>query len=301
MITILIPTYNRPDLLRRAVISALRNLVENAEVLVIDDGSDEPAQITLADIIATHRGVRVLNNGGPKGAAGARNFGVEHSRGQYILFLDDDDELKPNYAAQILLLASSNTLIYGFSSIERIDKFGKCTVIRKPYASGQIPNGAPLRHKISGLGCGFWISRQLYLKLGGLNDQQKVDEDTDLCCRLVREGYLPWYFDEAGVRVHVDHTCSEEVGAQLTKLFSGNVTSESYLRTWKIHETFFPAYSEARWFLGARYIRKATKLGQLREIWRFVGRVRPAPMQFLLASYAIIKITSFFLRRLRGQ
>lgn len=301
MLTVLIPTFNRPRLLRRAVSSARMQLPQHSEILIIDDGSDEPAAVVLRDIISNDRRIRVLENQGEKGAAGARNFGVSHSAGMVILFLDDDDELKDGYVDHVLRLVSAGDARFGFSAIERCDKMGETTIVGKPFESGIIPHRAQLRHKIAGLGCGFWILKEVFLEIGGLNAIQKVDEDTDMCCRLLRSDYLPWYSDMVGVKVHVEHTEINKIGAQLTQNSANHTTSLCYLQTWNLHQEYFPRYSEPRWFLGARFIRRASKTGDFRLITDFLNTVRPVPMRFALTSYAFVKVLAFYIRKMKNR
>ena len=90
-ISIIIPTYNRASLLRRAVASALAACPDKAEVVVVDDQSDT-AEGALADVADDPR-LTVVTNAGDKGASGARNFGVQIARGAIVIFLDDDDEI----------------------------------------------------------------------------------------------------------------------------------------------------------------------------------------------------------------
>lgn len=85
-VSVIIPTYDRPQMLPRVVESA-RAAGTNVEIIVVDDASvDETAEVChgLKDI----RYVRLERN---QGVAGARNVGIMKSAGRYIAFLDDDD------------------------------------------------------------------------------------------------------------------------------------------------------------------------------------------------------------------
>ncbi len=82
-VSVIIPTRNRPDFLRAAVASVLRQTHHNFELLVVNDG-DAPL-MHFAD-----QRIRVLENG-ETGAVPARNLAVAAARGDYISFLDDDD------------------------------------------------------------------------------------------------------------------------------------------------------------------------------------------------------------------
>lgn len=94
MISAVVPTLNRPALLREALSSLMGQTLPPRETLVIDDGSNPPVD---ADALRTEFGasVRVLRNERSMGLAYARNLGVEEARGKYVVHLDDDDLLAP--------------------------------------------------------------------------------------------------------------------------------------------------------------------------------------------------------------
>lgn len=293
-LTVLIPTHNRPDLLKRAVASALAELPAGAEVLVIDDASTVPASEVLA---GWDTRLRVLRNSGLRGAAGARNFGVSEALGEIILFLDDDDELLSGYAARVLEIATSEPVDYGFSAVIRRDASGQEEAVTRRLDSGQVPAKAALRHKIAALSAGFWIRRRRFLALGGLDPAQRIDEDTSLCCALITAGNLPWYEVAPGMRVHILHSPADAPGAQLTQDSDPDVILDCYLRTWTHYQASFPVLSEARWFLGARYLRRAAKLGTRARIRDFVATIRPRIMAPAFWLYGAVKLLSSKSRR----
>jgi glycosyltransferase involved in cell wall biosynthesis len=111
LISIIITTHRRPQLLARAVESA-RAAGANTEVVVVDDAStDETASVCKA--LPRVNYVRVERN---QGVAGARNVGLLASRGEYVTFLDDDDlRLPDSLDEQVKLLETDEQagLIYG--------------------------------------------------------------------------------------------------------------------------------------------------------------------------------------------
>ena len=93
LVTTVIPTRNRPDLLLRAVHSALSQTYANLEVVVVIDGPDGATEAAL-DAVTDER-LRVLALDQSVGGSDARNRGVQYARGEWIAFLDDDDEWMP--------------------------------------------------------------------------------------------------------------------------------------------------------------------------------------------------------------
>src|SRR5687768_2514241 len=89
-VSVVIPTRARPELVRRAVRSALDQTLRDIEVVVVVDGPDPPTRQTLADIDDSR--LRVVELAERGGAPAARNAGVRHARGRWTALLDDDDE-----------------------------------------------------------------------------------------------------------------------------------------------------------------------------------------------------------------
>ena len=94
MFSVIIPVYNRRDLVLRAVRSVLNQRLENREVIVVDDASQDGS----ADAVRSAFGdaVRVLQLDDNVGVSAARNRGMLAARGEWLAFLDSDDEWLPN-------------------------------------------------------------------------------------------------------------------------------------------------------------------------------------------------------------
>ena len=92
-ISVIIPTAGRPDLVTRAVNSALGQSFNEIEVIVVVDGYNQDTVAALS-CIADPR-LRILQNPSCLGPGGARNRGAEEARGIWLAFLDDDDEWLP--------------------------------------------------------------------------------------------------------------------------------------------------------------------------------------------------------------
>lgn len=89
MFSVIIPTYDRPTFLAEAIDSVLGQTVQDFEVLVVDDGSPRPAQVSRDER------VRLIRREHRGGEAAARNTGLAHARGRFVCFLDDDDLYAP--------------------------------------------------------------------------------------------------------------------------------------------------------------------------------------------------------------
>lgn len=287
--TIVIPTHNRDDLLVRAVQSALQACPAGGEVLVVDDKSIIPATQVLA--AETDPRLRVIVNTGPSGASSTRNLGVASAVGDVIFFLDDDDELITGYCCRVLdaVVTHSAECRWGFSStIERRDDADSIRT-RKRLKQGPVSLSARPKDLVAAMSDGFWIQRQLFLEAGGLDIEQIIDEDTDLCVRLIAQELRPWHHAEPGTVVYRGYVPARTAGAQLTLGTSSQKGLLCYRRTHDKNVTRFGAFSAMRWYLATRYIRRAVKAGQGEAVMKFVHLQKPWPVFCLLASFAYIK------------
>jgi glycosyltransferase involved in cell wall biosynthesis len=107
MVSAVIPTRNRPDLVVRAVTSALEQSFGGIEVIVVVDGPDRATLQALGEISDPRLRVVALKDS--VGGAEARNVGVQASRGQWIALLDDDDEWLPGKIEKQLAAAEAST------------------------------------------------------------------------------------------------------------------------------------------------------------------------------------------------
>jgi len=116
--SVVIPAYNRARTLPAALASVLAQSEQDFEVLVIDDGScDDPASVVAGFADPRLHCVRQEN----RGAAAARNHGIDLARGQFVAFLDSDDRFLPAHLARMraLLAGTEDTAGYAPMIVER--------------------------------------------------------------------------------------------------------------------------------------------------------------------------------------
>ncbi|WP_254960209.1 glycosyltransferase family 2 protein [Cyanobium sp. BA5m-10] len=119
LVSTIIPVYNRPEMVRKAVASVLAQTHRPIEILLVDDGSTDYTPEVLAELQAAHpEEIRVLRQA--NGGAGlARETGRQQARGAYIQYLDSDDYLLPNkFSDQVAALEAHPecAIAYGTSS-----------------------------------------------------------------------------------------------------------------------------------------------------------------------------------------
>lgn len=121
-VSVIIPTYNRVDSLRRAIESVLAQSYKDWELIVVDDGSPTDAiSEVLRHYVSREPRIRYLRQIN-RGSYQARNTGIAHAKGKYVAFLDDDDEWTPEkLKTQVALMESHPEvgLCYMFFQIYR--------------------------------------------------------------------------------------------------------------------------------------------------------------------------------------
>lgn len=91
LVSVVIPTYNRADIISKAIESALAQTYDNVELVVVDDGSTDETRGVVEAYGPRVRYIRQEN----AGVSAARNRAMRHSRGEFVAFLDSDDAWKP--------------------------------------------------------------------------------------------------------------------------------------------------------------------------------------------------------------
>jgi len=127
-VSVIIPTHNRAEFLRSAIASVLNQTFQDFEIVIIDDASKDHTQ----EVIANFNDIRIkaIHNQSSKGAAGARNIALINTSGEYIAFLDDDDEWLPEkLKIQTCLLDKSRPEVGGIYTYSFIKEKGSGRVL----------------------------------------------------------------------------------------------------------------------------------------------------------------------------
>ena len=110
-VSVIIPTYDRPDFIADAVASVKNQTYSVSEIIIIDDGSSSKFRRELKDIAIKHSSVKLHHLPSHKGVSYARNFGLSVALGDYVLFLDDDDTIHPLMIESALQILENNPTV----------------------------------------------------------------------------------------------------------------------------------------------------------------------------------------------
>jgi len=102
-VSVIIPTYNRADLLPRAIQSVINQTYKDWELLIVDDGSTDNTKEVVEKFVKKDPRIKYFykENGGQ---GSARNLGIKNSKGSYVICLDSDDILLKKMVSELLML-----------------------------------------------------------------------------------------------------------------------------------------------------------------------------------------------------
>jgi glycosyltransferase involved in cell wall biosynthesis len=187
LVSVIIPTLDRPEFLQAALGSVLRQTVADFEALVVDDGSATNV-LPLLDAMDDRR-IRYLRHESNRGEAAARNTGILSAGGAYLAFLDDDDEWLPDKLRLQLDLFSrrSDTVgcVYGgYVAIRARD--GQVLWRRVPTKRGDLSREL-LRFNILGAPSTVMLRRECVERVGLFDENIAFGVDYDLWIRVAQE------------------------------------------------------------------------------------------------------------------
>jgi glycosyltransferase involved in cell wall biosynthesis len=95
LVSVIIPAYNREKFIERAIRSVQSQDVTNIEIIVVNDGSTDKTPQIVQEMTKTDSRIRLIRHEKSRGAQAARNTGIRNANGEWIAFLDSDDEWLP--------------------------------------------------------------------------------------------------------------------------------------------------------------------------------------------------------------
>jgi GT2 family glycosyltransferase len=198
-ISVITPVYNGAATLDRALRSVYGQTFPNWEVVAVDDGSTDGSYDILRRWADMDRRVRPLRQGENSGVSAARNAAIRAARGEFVAYLDQDDEYHPDYLAQVARLhGRADVLVFGYNLVSEDGQAGHRPAACDPAAHR---NDFFLHCIVTPLGVAH--RRQLWTTAGGFNEMWCFGEDWDFWKRLARAGAEFLFLPIKSGRYHV--------------------------------------------------------------------------------------------------
>lgn len=186
-VSVVIPTYNRRQMLRDAVESVLSQRYRDYELIVVDDGSEDGSVEEFSKYSSALR----LVSQPRRGVAAARNLGVRASRGEYLAFLDSDDLWRADKLAVQVAFMEAHPEVRICQTEEVWIRNGVRVNPRKRHRK---PSGDIFRPSLDLClvsPSAVMMTRELFDKAGGFDESFAVCEDYDLWLRISVDTSVP--------------------------------------------------------------------------------------------------------------
>ena len=190
-ISVVIPSYNRKDFLKRSIDSAINQTKKPLEIIVVDDGSTDGTEAMIKSDYDFVKFIKQKN----KGVSAARNIGIKVSIGEWICFLDSDDEWKKDKLEKQINAMKSNPGYKFFHSNEIWIKNGLRINQKKKHKKygGDIFDKCLDMCRISP--SSVMINKTVFDEVGNFNEDLVVCEDYELWLRIC-DKYRVFFIDE---------------------------------------------------------------------------------------------------------
>ncbi|MDR1450846.1 MAG: glycosyltransferase [Helicobacteraceae bacterium] len=215
LVSIIIPTYKRQNLLQRAIKSALSQTYKNIEVLVCDDEKSAATKAIAESIAKNDNRLRYLENVRTKGVSGARNTGIYAAKGEYCIFLDDDDEMLFD-AIEALANNVPEEAAFGCGWRNFCDRNGK-TEIHKHIA--EIDFDFLVKRGSCASGPAMFVQTSRLKTIGGFDEAVSVTEDYDLSLRLTKRFGAAIEIEKVTINYYIHD--GDRLSANGLKLYKG--------------------------------------------------------------------------------
>lgn len=171
--SIIIPTFNRSHILSRAIESVLLQSFFDWELIIVDDGSNDSTDLVIQKFLNDPRIFYFFQTN--RGVTSARNFGTSKAKGEFLIFLDSDDQLTINAISTFrkAILEHPDKSVYTAGFIKK-DQKGNIQLIKEPTRIRDISN-------FSGT---FTIRKRDFILAGQYDSFLKFSENTELFHRF---------------------------------------------------------------------------------------------------------------------
>jgi len=294
IVSVVIPTYNRAEFITRSVKSALKQTIKNIEVIVVDDGSTDNTNQVISNINDERlRFIKLFEN---KGAPAARNIGLKNSKGQYICFLDSDDEILPSKLEKQLEvfnnLKEKKSIVYcGFYYIysktnEAVKEFipkEKGDIYNKIIENNCVGSPTPLIH------------RECFEKSGLFDESLESCQDWDMWIRLSKHFKFEFIPDcLAKVYIHgnqISTNLKTKIAARekILQKYRNDIILNKSTFSWHLRRLGSYMYIDGQELNGRKIILKSIKVDPIN--WRGYAHVILSYLSKNLYKELIIKYT----------
>jgi glycosyltransferase involved in cell wall biosynthesis len=243
MVSVIVPTQNRPEMLKRAIESILSQTYPNFEIIVINDGGEEVEGII--GPLNGRRNIRIINHESPKERSAARNSGLKAARGNYIAYLDDDDRYYPDHLRILVNFMESNKVKVAYTDAYRANEELENGIYVVKSRQLQFSNNFdPDKFLVENLFPNLCImhAKSCLHDVGLFDETLETHEDWEMWIRLSRQycfHHIPVVTAEYSFRNDKTNTTTRRLG-------EFNATREIIYKRYRMYADLHPTVLEAQ-------------------------------------------------------
>lgn len=210
LVSVVIPTYKRPwSYLERAVRSVLNQSYSNLEIIVIDDSPESfelrsSIKENMEKLSSQDSRISFLRNEKNMGGSLARNRGIASSKGEYITFLDDDDEYLPDKVRHQVQFMQENNCDLSFENMIMYNDKGAIVDVRNYSDLDSFENEELLKYHLMKHMTGtptFMFKTTKLKEINGFEDA-KMGQEFYLMLKAIEAGLIIRYYDICDVKIY---------------------------------------------------------------------------------------------------
>lgn len=181
LVSVYIPTYNRIELLKRAVSSVLKQTYQNFEIIIVDDNSSDGTREYLKKLSQENDKIKIHLKEKNTGACASRNIAVRMAKGYYVTGLDDDDYFHSK-RLETLVKCFDNRYSFITTNFFKVSGNG----INRSSLRGRVIN-LPLLFNRNAVGNQVFVKRDYLLSITGFDEALFASQDLDTWIRLIKK------------------------------------------------------------------------------------------------------------------
>jgi len=217
LVSVILPTYNRSNILSRAIESVLIQTYENLELIIVDDASTDDTE----EVVSSYEDDRInyIQKTDNQGGAAARNTGILKSDGEIVAFIDSDDEWAPSKLQKqvdVFIKDAKVGVVYTGTTLVNNSKKTKGKV---PTEKGYIYNKQLYMDNISPTSA-VAVRRECFTLVGLFDPSLEARQDYDLWLRLSRN-YKFDYVSESLVTIYREH--EDRISSNISNRIQGQL------------------------------------------------------------------------------
>jgi glycosyltransferase involved in cell wall biosynthesis len=226
--SIIIPSYNRASLIQNALNALIDQSFKDIEVIIVDDGSADNTKEMVQPILHQHPFIKYIFQEN-KGVCAARNNGARQATGKFLIFLDSDDCVTPDWLNDFFMLLKDGKYDVGFCNMKEVHANG---VVKFVNAENPYNNTAKKGKYIAGM---FAINVTVFRDAGMYDEHIKFGENTELGIRLRSKNVIMGFVDKNNFIYNVSTTGGSK--NDLNKLESNTYMVEKHKDYFKKNPT----------------------------------------------------------------